>query len=121
MEDARTYRLSGPVQLQDSTLTTLISRLEAATSRLEDIALSSVGPGASTANGSFSAQGAGSIPSAPPMPGLASVPASNPTISLPRSIEAYDILFNTELKAWVELSSKLGGVIDGQVSHIIFC
>jgi len=119
MEDARTYRLSGPVQVQDSILTTLVSRLEAATSRLEDIASSSVGLEASTANGSSS--GAGSIPSAPPMPGLASVPASKPTIILPRPIEAYDTLFNTELKAWVELSSRLGGVIDGQVSHIIFC
>lgn len=100
-------------------LTTLIKRLEAATSRLEDIALSSVGLEASTANGSSSAQGTGSIPSAPPMPGLASVPASKPTIILPRSIEAYDILLNTELNAWVELSSKLGGVIDGQAKAVL--
>jgi adenylyl cyclase-associated protein len=108
-----TRRVSGPVHMQPDALTTIIHRLEAATSRLEDIASSSVGYETPNPNSSASS----AVPLTPPMPtsgNTAPVPPK-PVAVLPASLEAFDILLNTDLKAWLELSSKLGGVIDGQV------
>ncbi|KAF2503084.1 adenylyl cyclase-associated protein [Lophium mytilinum] len=97
-------------------LTTLIKRLEAATSRLEDIAATSVDPESTTANGSNSS----AVPPAPPMPTVGSTSSSpaKPVVVLPPSVEAFDTLLNTELKAWLDLSTKLGGVIDGQAKAV---
>lgn len=99
------------VTVQGNILTPTIRRLEAATSRLEDIASSSVAFDSS-------APGAGAAVSAPGSTagGAASeTPSAKPAEALPPSIQAYDDLLNNELKKWLELSSKLGDVIDGQV------
>jgi adenylyl cyclase-associated protein len=101
----------GPIPVHGSVLTTVIYRLEAATSRLEDIASSSVGfetgapNGASTGPPALAAGGPSSSESITP----------KAVESLPPSIQAFDTLLNTELKTWLDLSSKLGNVIDGQV------
>ncbi|KAF1949555.1 hypothetical protein CC80DRAFT_497441 [Byssothecium circinans] len=91
-------------------LTTLIKRLEAATSRLEDIASSSVtyDSGATQAGPSLSTSANAS----------SSAPAPKAVESLPPSIEAFDTLLNTELKEWSDLSSKLGSVIDSQAKAV---
>jgi adenylyl cyclase-associated protein len=106
--------LSGLILAPDNVLTTMVRRLEAATSRLEDIASSTYPngePGASNAsNGAQSPGPAAKLASATP-PAPAPQP---PTPSLPPAIEAYDEIVNGELKAWLELSGMLGEVIEDQ-------
>jgi adenylyl cyclase-associated protein len=99
-----------PIQVHSNVLTAYLRRLEAATSRLEDIASSSAGPESGAANGTSGA----------PTQGTAATAASEavPTKaveSLPPSMQAYDALIDTELAEWMTLSGKLGEVIDGQV------
>ncbi|KAF2174619.1 hypothetical protein K469DRAFT_705815 [Zopfia rhizophila CBS 207.26] len=96
-------------------LTTLIKRLEAATSRLEDIASSSVGFDTTAVNGA-TATSSGSTPAPPTLSSDGSTPKA--TESLPPSIQAFDTLLDTELKEWLHLSSKLGGVIDDQAKAV---
>ena len=100
-----------PVQVQGNVLTTVIRRLEAATSRLEDIASTSVGFDVTGQNGA-PASASGSVSGAAPS---TAAPASKAADSLPPSIQALDELTNNEFKTWLDLSSKLGSVIDGQV------
>src|SRR5690242_19471400 len=95
----------------EGVLTSMIRRLEAATSRLEDIASSS-----------FAADGRASSTGAPPtvaVGGAAASPAPatpSPQVieSLPPSLAAFDELISTELKTWLDLSHKLGTVIETQ-------
>jgi adenylyl cyclase-associated protein len=94
-----------------SVLTAVAFRLEAATSRLEDIASSSVGFEDSAPNGT----------SAPPPGATVAAPKDAPAPkaeSLAPTIEAFDGLLNTELKTWLDLSSKLGSVIEGQAKAV---
>jgi hypothetical protein len=105
---------NGQIQASDNLLTVMVRRLEAATSRLEDIASTSFPSGESPAvgasNGTQSPGPAAKLAastSATPMP-------KPPTESAPPAVEAYDEMANTELKAWLELSSMLGEVIEGQ-------
>lgn len=103
---------AGSLPLPGARLTAALTRLEAATSRLEDIASTSVGIDVDAPNGA----------TAPPsaLPGAASTaaPQAKPAESLPPSVEAYDVITNTDLKAWLELSSKLGNVIDTQAKAV---
>lgn len=97
------------IQVEESkpnVLTTVIRRLEAATSRLEDIASTSV---AFDATAPSQTAGASTLST----PSEASTPKA--AESLPPSIQAFDKLLDTELKEWLELSAKLGDVINGQV------
>lgn len=96
-------------------LTTLIKRLEAATSRLEDIASSSQSfenaDLASSRNVPASAS-APELPSlaqgAPAPPGVGAVPTPvAPAVSLPPTIEALDELANTDLKKFVDIAQGL--------------
>ena len=96
----------------DGVLTSMIRRLEAATSRLEDIASSSFEQSGTASNtGAPAAVAAGGASAAPAV----AAPAPKAVESLPPSIAAFDELVNTELKTWLDLSSKLGSVIEGQV------
>ncbi|KAF2127612.1 hypothetical protein P153DRAFT_368200 [Dothidotthia symphoricarpi CBS 119687] len=90
-------------------LTTLIKRLEAATSRLEDIAGSSYPADGSVPN----TGGSGAVAGAPTAPRSIS-PPPKPVESLPPSIAAFDELVDGDLKTWLGLSTKLGSVIEGQ-------
>jgi adenylyl cyclase-associated protein len=105
--------LSGLIIAQDNVLTTMVRRLEAATSRLEDIASSTYPNGepdaANASNGAQSPGPAAKLASASAAPTIKA-----PTESLPPAIEAYDEMVNSELKTWLELSSMLGEVIEGQ-------
>lgn len=105
---------SGTIKIQsDNVLTSMVRRLEAATSRLEDIASTSF------PNGEAGAKGInGSTSTVTPAAGAAAAPSNTtPTVvveSAPPAIEAFDEVANNELKTWLELSGKLGSVIEGQ-------
>ena len=95
----------------DSELTAMVHRLEAATSRLEDIASSSFPNGESTSGAP--------APTTALIAGETSAPAAKaapkPVESAPPSIEAFDALVANELENWLSLSGMLGDVIGGQV------
>lgn len=98
---------------QVNALTLMVRRLEAATSRLEDIASSSFPDGDTRAVGAT-----GSTTTSSPSAGAAIAnPEAAPKVvaeSAPPAIEAFDEVVNTELKNWLELSGNLGSVIEGQ-------
>lgn len=97
----------------DKVLTSMIHRLEAATSRLEDIAssaLPSAGDGVASFNGASLNATPGATESNTNAGALKLVAEAAP----PPAIEAFDELVNSELKEWLELSGKLGSVIEGQ-------
>ncbi|WEW55896.1 suppressor of rasval19 [Emydomyces testavorans] len=95
--------------------TTLIKRLEAATSRLEDMASSIEGPSPSSP----------AIPEAvqitPPhsVPQQIALPPPPSVETLPRSIEAFDELINNEVKPFVELAQKIGEPVAEQSKAVL--
>lgn len=93
----------------DGVLTSMIRRLEAATSRLEDIASSSFAQDGSPSTGAPAA-----VAVAGPAAPAAAAPAPKAVESLPPSIAAFDELVSAELRTWLDLSSKLGSVIETQ-------
>ncbi|KAK8188016.1 adenylate cyclase associated N terminal-domain-containing protein [Phyllosticta capitalensis] len=91
-------------------LTTLIKRLEAATSRLEDIASSTfekTGVPNATAGVATTAAAPPSAPGAP-------APAAPAKEELPAMIEAFDALIDTDLKDFMDRSKQFGGTIAEQ-------
>ncbi|KAL7785964.1 adenylate cyclase associated N terminal domain-containing protein [Trichoderma ceciliae] len=94
-------------------LTTLIKRLEAATSRLEDIASSTELP--------KDVPGLGQP--ATPLSDTAVAPLpptlKEPQEALPESIEDFDVFLNTSLDKYVKLSNHLGGVVAQQASYVL--
>jgi adenylyl cyclase-associated protein len=104
----------GQISAPENVLTVMVRRLEAATSRLEDIASSAFPNGESPA-----AAGAKGAQSPGPAAKLATTTSATPTPqppteSVPPAIEAWDEMANKELNHWLELSSMLGEVIEGQ-------
>ncbi|KAH6953259.1 hypothetical protein HG530_000066 [Fusarium avenaceum] len=108
-------------------LTTLIKRLEAATSRLEDIASSTTEPTADTAvlNQAISSPpnptlGAPAPPPASTSKAATPTPASPEpaTEPLPESIEEFDAFLNTSVDKYVKLSQQLGGLVAQQASLV---
>jgi adenylyl cyclase-associated protein len=93
-------------------LTVMVRRLEAATSRLEDMASSTFPDGSEPRAETNGTQSPG--PGAKLPPSTAAISQKSPSESLPPAVEAFDSLVDTELKAWLELSTKLGEVIEGQ-------
>jgi adenylyl cyclase-associated protein len=142
-ESSKPTHLQGPVQAarpEDHVLTRLVRRLEAATSRLEDIASSALEgapaaiAAATTATSTTSTNGVPSTPSGVAVAGTATSQAATPTPSvtapptpapaaaqpkeeLPQSIEDFDALVNGDLKAYHELSKapSIGGLLGEQV------
>jgi adenylyl cyclase-associated protein len=105
---------NGHIHAPDNVLTQMVLRLEAATSRLEDIASTSFPSGepaaAGASNGTQSPGPAAKLASA-----TSAAPTPKPAAECaPPAVEAYDEMANKELKAWLELSSMLGEVIEGQ-------
>ncbi|KAG9244204.1 adenylyl cyclase-associated protein-like protein [Calycina marina] len=103
-------------------LTTLIKRLEAATSRLEDIASSTVEPPTAKSNGTSTA--VASPPSAPvaaplppPIPALAEPVEANAE-PLPESVEDFDSFIDGSVKKYVALSQELGGPVAEQAASV---
>ncbi|KAI9780406.1 MAG: hypothetical protein M1816_002864 [Peltula sp. TS41687] len=108
-------------------LTTLIKRLEAATSRLEDMAQSTTTTDHTTTtstngvSGSKAAAvvGGGSVGGGGGATGENVTRAPAPLIeSLPPSIEAFDDLIASDVKKFVGLSEELGGVVADQSSGV---
>ena len=102
----------GPISVSTHVLTDCIGRLEAATSRLEDIASSS---DLNLQNASHDGGDNVHIATAAAASSSEASSTPKPVETLPPSIQAFDTLLNTELKAWLDKSSKLGNVVDGQV------
>ncbi|KAH6899078.1 adenylate cyclase associated N terminal-domain-containing protein [Thelonectria olida] len=95
-------------------LTTLIKRLEAATSRLEDIATSTELPNDGTAP---------NPPIATPkaLPAVSSPPVAPPkpvAEPLPESIEEFDAFLNSAVDKYVKLSNTLGGLVAQQAALV---
>lgn len=115
------YSTSTPVPVEpDNPLTTLIRRLEAATSRLEDIASSSQSSEQQGGQQNVAA-GVGSISQSPQEAAskAGTREGSTGTVvreSLPPAIEAMDALINEDVKAFVEGSKGLDSVVEEQVS-----
>ncbi|EFE34304.1 uncharacterized protein ARB_06703 [Trichophyton benhamiae CBS 112371] len=91
-------------------LTTLIKRLEAATSRLEDMAASLDSPGPSPAAGASILSSNVSPGAAPPLP------AAEP---LPKCIEAFDAIISNEVKAFLDISQQLGDLVVPQSKAVL--
>ncbi|KAH9207735.1 adenylyl cyclase-associated protein-like protein [Leptodontidium sp. 2 PMI_412] len=95
-------------------LTTLIKRLEAATSRLEDMAASSIDIQA--INGAPTPAPTGPLP-APP---VAKAPEPKPIQeALPESVEDFDAFIAGTVKKFVNLSDELGGPVAEQASSVL--
>jgi len=99
---------------QMNNLTTLIKRLEAATSRLEDLA---------TVTPPYNADGS-SIGQVTPVPAPPNVQTPSATASalapppepLPPSVEEFDDIISNEVAKYGSLSAELGDLIAEQVS-----
>jgi adenylyl cyclase-associated protein len=106
-----------PVTRHNPTLLTgLISRLEAATSRLEDIASSTAGVEVSQSN----VNGVAPSSAAARAPVSSPVPAPIAKESLPPVIEDFDTLIYGDVKAYHTLSKApaIGGILGEQVGTI---
>lgn len=103
----------------------MIKRLEAATTRLEDIASSTIElphavPALSNPVTSAPEQsnGATPLPSASPAPSPAiSTPA--PQDPLPESVEEFDNFINQSVDKYVKASNKIGGLVAEQASKVL--
>ncbi|PHH58629.1 hypothetical protein CDD81_5020 [Ophiocordyceps australis] len=91
-------------------LTTLIKRLEAATSRLEDIASAADLP--TTVLPSAQAAAVESLPNA------RTVDKAPPVEPLPESIEDYDAFMSLSLDNFIKLSHQLGGLVAKQADEV---
>ncbi|KAL1305292.1 hypothetical protein AAFC00_002197 [Neodothiora populina] len=107
-------------------LTTLIKRLEAATSRLEDIASSSQSSDGVDTASARNAAGSASAPELPAMANsaptppvnVAAPPAEAPKPSLPPAIEALDELADSDLKKFLETAKDLDKNIADQAEAV---
>jgi hypothetical protein len=94
-------------------LTTLIKRLEAATSRLEDLASSSASSAAVSNNLSRNSVGG--------QPAAVSSQNNDAIVSgeVPPALAAYDELIEGPLKNFLELSKAVGGLVEDQVNFLL--
>lgn len=94
-------------------LTNMFDRLEAATSRLEDMATAVDPSHAETVTAIHSAS-ANAPPPAESAPAPPPAPAPEP---VPRSIEDFDTLIEDDVKKFVTASEKIGGLVAEQVGQ----
>ncbi|KAH1293693.1 hypothetical protein KXX33_006189 [Aspergillus fumigatus] len=97
-------------------LTTLIKRLEAATSRLEDMAMSLDDPHSPKQVGSATAT---PEPTAPVPVNTVAPPAPPAAPSLPPQIEDFDALINGDVRSFVDLGEKIGGLVAEQSKAVL--
>lgn len=108
-------------------VTNLLERLEAATSRLEDIASSAVEipqavPGIQETLASpiaTSTQGVSNAPTPPAAVAAATAPAGAADEPLPESIEDFDVFLKTSVDKYAKLSQQLGGLIAEQAAKVV--
>ncbi|KAJ8078711.1 suppressor of rasval19 [Marasmius tenuissimus] len=91
-------------------LTTIIKRLEAATSRLEDLAAASNSQSDGSKDTPTSYAPPVSLPPPPPPPPPASAPTSTSAMQVPKSVTAYDeAVVDGKLKPFLELTRSFAG------------
>lgn len=102
-------------------LTNLLARLEAATSRLEDIASSTIDipqavPALQETLATPPSKSASNVGSAAPTP----APPAPPTVDepLPDSIDDFDAFLKTSVEKYATLSKQLGGLIEEQAAKV---
>ncbi|KAI0176069.1 adenylate cyclase associated N terminal-domain-containing protein [Hypoxylon sp. FL1284] len=105
-------------------LVTIIKRLEAATTRLEDIASSTIElPQAVPALNATLATPSGPSSTASPTPqqpaSASSAPKQAPQEPLPESVEEFDAFVGQAVDKYVKASKKLGGLIEEQASKVL--
>ena len=121
MAETFNYNPNRASRVNDNALTALIRRLEAATSRLEDIATSAVGLDQEDTNGLLAASTDGNpaSASAPDLSALAkSAPAqtgSSSAPSLPKQVAALDELLDDVVGKYISASKQLDSPIQEQV------
>ena len=104
----------------DARLTMVTRRLEAATSRLEDMATSvdATHPDTVAAINSASiTQGIAAAATAIAAPATTE-PTPPPTEPIPRSVEEFDKIVKEDVQAFVTASEQIGGLVEQQV-HIL--
>ncbi|KAI4133596.1 MAG: hypothetical protein LQ338_000108 [Usnochroma carphineum] len=99
-------------------LTTLIKRLEAATSRLEDMVPAMSDPTAST-NGMSSLPESGLTAPAVDARGGPGTPDQQPMAPLPPAIDDFDALINGDVKTFVNMSEEIGGLVAEQSAAVL--
>ena len=97
------------------TMLTLFNRLEAATSRLEDM-VTVVGEDSAAPNGLPSAQPQRLTLDDDHARGL-SPPAQQPIETLPPAIDDFDKMIENDVKTYVNMSEEIGGLVAEQVSE----
>ncbi|KAI1640027.1 adenylyl cyclase-associated protein [Biscogniauxia mediterranea] len=106
-------------------LVTLIKRLEAATTRLEDIASSTIElpqavPALNQSIPTPPGPSGTDSPAPPPVStSLPSVPQTIPEEVLPESIEEFDAFISQSVDRYVKASNKLGGLIAEQAAKVL--
>lgn len=104
-----------------------LARLEAATSRLEDIATSSIElpQGVPALHQSVASPQSASTPTsstpatATPAPPPASAPKAAPAEPLPESVEEFDAFINTTVLKFAKASKELGGLVAEQAGKVV--
>lgn len=94
-------------------LTAIINRLEAATSRLEDMAASAI-----DISGAPAPAPTGPLPLPPTAARAAPEPPKPVQEPLPESVEDFDAFITGPVKKYVNLSDELGGLVAEQVWSI---
>ncbi|KAJ5950592.1 uncharacterized protein N7479_009005 [Penicillium vulpinum] len=95
--------------------TTLIKRLEAATSRLEDMAMAFDGPSAPK-----SLTGSPSVPAVPEPPKPSPPPPAAPVAPpVPPQIQDFDALIKGNVQNFVNLGEKIGGLVAEQSKAVL--
>lgn len=97
-------------------LTTLIKRLEAATSRLEDMAMTFEDASSSNRGGTAAAPTPTVSAPEPPKPETPLAPA---VPSVPPQIEDFDALIKGEVQNFVDLGGKIGGLVADQSKAVL--
>ncbi|KAE8452627.1 hypothetical protein EG329_013886 [Mollisiaceae sp. DMI_Dod_QoI] len=95
-------------------LTAIINRLEAATSRLEDMAASAI-----DLNGAPTPAPTGPLPPPPTTARAAPEPPKPIQEALPESVEDFDAFISGPVKKYVNLSDELGGLVSEQASAVL--
>lgn len=103
---------------------TLLRRLEAATSRLEDMVPTISDPSAAT-NGVASLPESGLTAPGGDIRGGSGTPQQQPMAPLPPAIDDFDALINGDVKTFVNMSEEIGGLVAEQVGgkgeHAMVC
>ena len=106
-----------PLKLSLEYMLKIIGRLEAATSRLEDMVPNMSDPTAS-ANGVRSVSGQASTPSEAMGRARENVQSPRRMETLPPVIDDFDATINSEVKTFVNMSEEIGGLVAEQVCRL---